>query len=914
MVQYWHYYNSYIDNNYGYYYWGVTYVPYAWYGPITGKPSNVITDTTYTFVLDAYNGLGGITPGTFSYTVIHTNMSPVWYTGTGLLGSSYENSVISLQLNAADPEGASVTYSLTSGTLSSGLTLSPSGLIYGTLSPAWLSVMSTFTITATDPLGAGTPNTFEYQVLHTNLPPVWESTGNAGIAYMGTNVTLSQAIATDPEGNGVYYSLVGGALPPGLTMGTCVGYQYNWYYTGYWNYTPLYFAGPISGKTPIVLSDTTYSFTLNAFDGAGGVTQASFSYVVEHYNRPPVWNTPAGLLGSANEHFTINHVQLSATSLDGFTISYSVTSGTIPSGLAVSPSGLLHGVLNGVSLTSTYNFTVTASDNNGDTAPQTFSYVVWHNNLPPVWSTISGPVGSANMGTYVNLTSLYATDPDNFSISYALTSGTLPVGLTMGTCVGYSFQTVNGVQSYVPTYFTGPISGVLGGVAVNTTYSFVLTAYNTLMTPAPSGTFSYTIQHVNRPPVWVTPTGYLGSAAERTAINPIALSATDPDYNTVTYSLTSGTLPTGLALTPTGTIFGALSQLMANTMFYFTVTASDGLGGNTPNNFNYQVTHANLPPYWNTPAGIIGSSRGGNAISSIQLSATDPEGSAIVYQWTSGTLPAGLALNTNGVVYGTPTVAYYDTSYTFGVTAYDNFWASVTRTFSYTIQHSNVSPIWTSSPGLLGSGISLSTITPVQLAATSPNNYTISYAVTSGSLSAGLTLSSSGLLYGTLGNVIINTLSTFTISASDGHGDSAAQVFSYQVNHLNLPPAWSTSSGLLGSSAMLSTLTVQLVASDPQHDALTYSIASGNLPAGLLFNPSGLIFGVASVVLADTTSTFVVTAANAFGGVIAATFSYTITWVNRPPVWVTGSNLGYSYEGFSIAPIQLIAINQNSSS
>jgi len=83
---------------------------------------------------------------------------------------------------------------------------------------------------------------------------------------------------------------------------------------------------------------------------------------------------------------------------------------------------------------------------------------------------------------------------------------------------------------------------------------------------------------VNQSPSWVTPSGSLGTFNEQVSISLTAISATDPEGTTITYSLASGsTLPSGVTLnSSTGVISGTLPDIATNTTYTFTINASDG--------------------------------------------------------------------------------------------------------------------------------------------------------------------------------------------------------------------------------------------------------------------------------------------------------------------------------------------------
>ena len=174
-------------------------------------------------------------------------------------------------------------------------------------------------------------------------------------------------------------------------------------------------------------------------------------------------------------------------------------------------------------------------------------------NASPVWVTAPGLLGTFYEQVSISL-SATATDSDS-TISYALASGSiLPSGVTLNSA-------------------NGLISGILPDISQNTTYSFVINATDGLnVIPR---TFSIA-SSVNQLPVWNTAAGALGAYSDNASLS-IQLSATDPESTSVTYSVTSGALPSGLTLSSAGLISGTGPILVSNTTYNFTVTATDGL-------------------------------------------------------------------------------------------------------------------------------------------------------------------------------------------------------------------------------------------------------------------------------------------------------------------------------------------------
>jgi len=116
--------------------------------------------------------------------------------------------------------------------------------------------------------------------------------------------------------------------------------------------------------------------------------------------------------------------------------------------------------------------------------------------------------------------------------------------------------------------------------------------------------------NVNSSPTWSTSAGSLGSFSEQTTISTITLSATDPEGGSITYSVTTGSLPAGLSLNSSnGQITGTLTtDISGTTTTNFTVTASDGTNG-TARAFSITEIPSGTETFtssgtFNTPTGI----------------------------------------------------------------------------------------------------------------------------------------------------------------------------------------------------------------------------------------------------------------------------------------------------------------------
>jgi hypothetical protein len=174
---------------------------------------------------------------------------------------------------------------------------------------------------------------------------------------------------------------------------------------------------------------------------------------------------------------------------------------------------------------------------------------------------------------------------------------------------------------------------------------------------------------------------------------------------------------------------------------------------------------AGSSPVWQTAATLP--EVGKNVAYSTTLVASDTESTDVDYQIISGTLPSGITLvEETGVLSGTYTGADFNTSNIL-IRATDTGGNFVDRTF--TIFQST--PAWVTT--------SLNTPVPgeaysYQISAT--DNSTISYSVFSGTIIAGVSLSSSGLLSGTPSGSS-GTSYTFIVRAIDAAGNFTDRSF-----------------------------------------------------------------------------------------------------------------------------------------
>ena len=150
-------------------------------------------------------------------------------------------------------------------------------------------------------------------------------------------------------------------------------------------------------------------------------------------------------------------------------------------------------------------------------------------------------------------------------------------------------------------------------------------------------------------PTWTTSAGSLGSYYETTSISNTVVASGDAP---ITYSLFSGSLPTGSTLYANGVITGTAPVDSSSTTYSFTIEAIDAQLQGSTRSFSLTINVDAVT--WVSPANnTTYTSAVDSAIANVTLSATDAAGYAVSY--SANALPTGLSLS-GANISGTPTV------------------------------------------------------------------------------------------------------------------------------------------------------------------------------------------------------------------------------------------------------------------
>jgi hypothetical protein len=775
-------------------------------------------------------------PGTYSYTVTATDANSVMASKmysitisaapvitTVSLPDAAVGTAYSLSLTSTGGK-APLTWALQSGTLPMGITFSSAGVLQGTATAA---SSSSLTLTLTDANNQVATKTFSFSAVN----PLVVTQGPLPDAYVGG--AYSQTLASSGGRAPITWAVTSGTVPAGMTLSP---------------------AGVLSGNAT---TPGTSAFTVTATDANSQTASKPLSVAV--FNPPAVstMSLPDGTLNVA-------YSQSLAANGGKSPLTWSITSGALPAGLSLAGGGNISGM---PTASGTATFTVQVADANGLTASQPLTLAVFAS----LTITTSSPLGDSYVGAMYSqaLTAAGGKSP----YSWAVSSGSLPAGLSLSsggvisgtpTAAGPSTFTVQvtdsnslmqskmlsltaqprpaiSTVSLSDGYVGAPYSDMVSGTGGKPPYSWAVTT-GTLpagvsldpasgaLSGAPTGagmsTFTLTLTDANALTSPKSFTVGVYSAPQITTTSPLtdaylgtpfmqALAATGGKAP-LSWTVSSGALPSGLTLDMTGVVSGIAT---AAGPAAFSVKVTDANGKTGTKSFSQTALNALTFTTTTVPAGYVGTVYPGTTLS--VTGGKLPYGFAV----TGGTLPAGLTLSSGGTLSGTPTAAG-PTSFTVTVTDGN----SVTATQTYTPTIYTAPSVTTASPL---PDVYASTPYMQTLAGTGGKTpYT--WSISSGALPAGLSVSPAGVVSGT---TTVTGAASFTVTLTDANSVTASKPLTVTV----LPALTVTTTTL--HDGYVGTAYADTVAAAGGKLPYTFSISAGALPAGVNLAGGGALSG-----------------------------------------------------------------------
>jgi probable HAF family extracellular repeat protein len=720
---------------------------------------------------------------------------------------------------------ASYIWTQISGSLPTGLTLSSGGVLSGTPGTAGTY---TFLVQATQ---TGVPSNYGTRQMTIVVTPLVVTTGFT-LPYGNVNVSYSQTLtATGGTGSLTWSLAAGNLLPPGLSLNGATG---------------------VIGGMPSATGQ--YSFNVNVSDSGGHSAAGYFNMAVYATGGgPPLSITTSANLGTSS----MGEIQdwLLAGGGNG-TYTWSLTGGTLPSGLALRtdtpswfPSNASAGLIGVATTPGTYSFTLQVASGT-QSVSQTSTMKITGLNLKDFSPLPDAFVGSAYMTTGYQLTAINGSGSP-VAVTWTYISG-IPAGMTLSP---------SGLLSGTPT--------AAGSYNINFSYSDG--------TDTVSRSVGLTVWAVQ-----ITSPGLLPSATLNSAYPGYTLTASG-GTGPYTFAIVGGGLPNGMTLNS-----GVVSGTPTNTgqgRYAISVTARDHNGLSYTKNMAIYVlgTPENMPllnPYGNLDDCTIG--QGCSRAIYGYGGGTPP------FTWTATNLPPGMDFRTGSgttqsnvtandlELWGTPTSLG---TYNVTITATDANNLSTTQVFPL-----KVSALWLDT-GLPSGTVGVYYSGPLRIVGGVPTYTAVVVPTTnfSGTLPAGTSLSGLTVSGTPTESGGFNPLFLFTDSASTAHTLTLAQ--------------YPYISGVAGTSTNVNFYNTQYATLNQPYSLLlgaccaasyVWTQISGSLPTGTTLSSGGVLSGTPTTA---GTYTFLVQATQT--GVPSNYGTRQITIVVTPLVVTTGSTLPY---------------------
>ena len=342
-----------------------------------------------------------------------------------------------------------------------------------------------------------------------------------------------------------------------------------------------------------------------------------------------------------------------------------------------------------------------------------------------------------------------------------------------------------------------------------------------------------------------------------------------------TYSISSGTLPTGVTLdSNTGIISGIPTATQSSSSVTVNVTDSLGVTASTTSTVAFTVGSA-IVATANSVAPVTVYTN--QAISTVTPFSSVTGGTQPYWYFvSSGTLPDRVTLDpTTGQISGTPTQPYATSNVTISVRDAGGIVASTTSTISFTVILALVAMPGGTSTVFGYQSTAITSFNPFSSVTGGILPYT--YYVSSGTLPTGVTIdSSSGLVSGTptvtqsLANVVFAVKDSTNLVAS-----TTVTVGFTVVTAISAVAGATTTVSAIQSTAITSFNAFTSVSNG--YTPYVYSVSSGTLPTGVAINSStGLVSGTPTATYATASVTFSVTDAQGYVAATTTTVSFTV--------------------------------------
>jgi hypothetical protein len=706
-----------------------------------------------------------------------------------------------------------------------GLTISGNGVITWTPSEAQGPGTNTITTVMTDngapPLSA--TNSFVVVVNEINTPPVLPVQGDRTVAGQRALLVINTATDADIPTNSLSYQLIG--APAGAAIDT----------NGVITWTPTLAQQPSTNIFTTVVTDYN-PWAVNAQHLSA---TNSFRVVVNAIHNGPTLPAQTNLTIAE-----LTTLVLTNTAIDSdmpiLALTYSLVNP--PAGLTISSNGVMTWTPSEAQGPGTNTITTVVTDNGVPplSATNSFVVVVDEINTPPVLPVQTDRTLMGQQALLVTNTASDADIPTN-SLSYQLNGAPADAAID-----------ANGVITWTPTLAQMPSTNI---------FTTIVTDYNPWAVNAQhlsaTNSFRVVVNTIHNGPT--LPAQANLTIAELTTLS-LTNTAIDSDLPALalTYSLVNP--PSGLTISSNGIITWTPSEAQGpGTNTVTTVVTDNGAPPlSATNSIIVVVNEINTPPV--LPVQTDRTLTGQQALL-VTNAASDADipANSLSYQLTGA--PTGAAIDTNGVITWTPSVAQVPSTNVFTTVVTDyNPWAvnaqhlSATNGFRVVVNAVHNGPALPAQPNTTIAELTTLTVTNAAIDTDFPPvtlKYGLVYAP------AGAMIDGNGVISWTPTEAQGPSTNTFTTLVYDNGTPilSAVNTFEVVVSEINVPPVLpvQTARELVGQQELVVTNTAS--DSDIPTNSLSYQLSTA--PAGAVIDTNGVITWTPSLAQVPGTNVFI---------------------------------------------------------
>ncbi|MFV8225653.1 gliding motility-associated C-terminal domain-containing protein, partial [Christiangramia aquimixticola] len=567
-------------------------------GSIQVSNKDLLKAGDHSFEITTTDEKGGVTVHTIILTFgADSDKEAVYTMETAKPINEYSNG--NVLATVTDADGTITNAEVTSGSIPSGVIMTANGSFKVSDASALVAGDYPIEITTTDEKGGVTVQTIILTFgADSDKEAVYTvETGKPINEYSNGNIL---AIVTDADGAITNAEVTNGSLPSGVTLNSDGSIQ-------------------VSNKDLLEAGD--HSFEITTTDEKGGVTvQTIILTFGADSDKEAVYTVEASK--PINEYSNGN-VLATVADADGTINNAEVTSGSIPSGVIMNADGSFEVSDASALVAGDHPMEITTTDEKGGVTVQTIVLTFGADSDKEAIYTVeaSKPINEYSNG---NILATVA-DTDGAITKADVTSGSIPSGVIMNA--DGSFE-VSDASALVAGDYSIEITSTdeKGGVTVQT---IVLTFGADSDEEA-----VYTIE--------------AGKPINEYTNGDILATVADADGAIIKAEITNGSLPAGVTLNSDGSIQVSNKDLLEASAHSFEITTSDEKGGVTVNTIilTFGADSDKEAVYTVEASKPINEYANGNVLATV----ADADGAITNAEVTSGNLPAGVTLNSDGSI------------------------------------------------------------------------------------------------------------------------------------------------------------------------------------------------------------------------------------------------------------------------